>query len=97
MIDYETLKLVWWLFIGVLLVGFAVTGGFDLGIGALLPFVAYVMLVVAAGLAHSQVRLSWFLAAGAALLLLFIGIHNAWDAATYHIFSRTRGEQESAD
>jgi len=40
MIDYETLKVVWWLFIGVLLVGFAVTGGFDLGVGALLPFVA---------------------------------------------------------
>jgi cytochrome d ubiquinol oxidase subunit II len=37
MLDYETLKLIWWLFIGVLLVGFAVTDGFDLGIGALLP------------------------------------------------------------
>jgi len=36
--DYETLKLIWWLFVGVLLVGFAVTDGFDLGIGALLPF-----------------------------------------------------------
>jgi cytochrome d ubiquinol oxidase subunit II len=38
MIDYETLKVIWWLFIGVLLVGFAVTDGFDLGIGTLLPF-----------------------------------------------------------
>ena len=37
MIDYETLKVIWWLFIGVLLVGFAVTDGFDLGIGTLLP------------------------------------------------------------
>ena len=36
--DYETLKLIWWLFVGVLLAGFAVTDGFDLGIGALLPF-----------------------------------------------------------
>jgi cytochrome d ubiquinol oxidase subunit II len=36
--DYETLKLIWWLFVGVLLVGFAITDGFDLGIGALLPF-----------------------------------------------------------
>src|SRR5450756_2858951 len=36
--DYETLKLIWWLFVGVLLTGFAVTDGFDLGIGALLPF-----------------------------------------------------------
>ena len=40
MIDYEVLKIVWWLFIGVLLVGFALTDGFDLGIGALLPFIA---------------------------------------------------------
>jgi cytochrome d ubiquinol oxidase subunit II len=38
MIDYQTLKLIWWLFIGVLLIGFAVTDGFDLGIGTLLPF-----------------------------------------------------------
>jgi len=37
--DYETLKLIWWLFIGVLLIGFAITDGFDLGIGTLLPFV----------------------------------------------------------
>lgn len=36
--DYETLKLIWWLFVGVLLVGFAITDGFDLGVGALLPF-----------------------------------------------------------
>ncbi|MHB1591864.1 MAG: cytochrome d ubiquinol oxidase subunit II [Sulfuricella sp.] len=36
--DYFTLKLIWWLFVGVLLIGFAVTDGFDLGIGALLPF-----------------------------------------------------------
>ena len=36
--DYETLKVVWWLLIGVLLIGFAVTDGFDMGIGILLPF-----------------------------------------------------------
>lgn len=38
--DYETLKIIWWLFVGVLLIGFAMTDGFDLGIGALLPFIA---------------------------------------------------------
>jgi cytochrome d ubiquinol oxidase subunit II len=37
-IDYETLKLVWWLFIGVLLIGFAVTDGFDMGVATWLPF-----------------------------------------------------------
>ncbi|PMQ08856.1 cytochrome d ubiquinol oxidase subunit II [Janthinobacterium sp. AD80] len=38
MISYETLRLIWWLLIGVLLVGFAITDGFDLGTGILLPF-----------------------------------------------------------
>jgi cytochrome d ubiquinol oxidase subunit II len=38
LISYETLRLVWWLLIGVLLIGFAVTDGFDLGVGMLLPF-----------------------------------------------------------
>ena len=40
LIDYETLRLIWWLLLGVLLIGFAATDGFDLGVGALLPFVA---------------------------------------------------------
>ena len=40
LIDYETLRLIWWLLLGVILIGFAVTDGFDLGVGALLPFVA---------------------------------------------------------
>ena len=39
-IDYETLRLIWWLLMGVLLIGFALTDGFDLGVAALLPFVA---------------------------------------------------------
>lgn len=38
MIDYEILKVIWWLFIGVLLVGFAVMDGQDMGVGTLLPF-----------------------------------------------------------
>ena len=37
--DYETLRLIWWLLLGVLLIGFAVTDGFDLGTAMLLPFV----------------------------------------------------------
>ncbi len=39
MFDYETLRLLWWLLLGVLLIGFAVTDGFDLGAAMLLPFV----------------------------------------------------------
>ena len=38
-LDYETLRVVWWLLLGVLLIGFAVMDGFDLGTGILLPFV----------------------------------------------------------
>jgi len=38
LISYEVLRLVWWLLLGVLLVGFAVMDGFDLGAGMLLPF-----------------------------------------------------------
>ena len=40
LIDYETLRLIWWVLLGVLLIGFAVTDGFDMGVGALLPFIA---------------------------------------------------------
>lgn len=36
--DYTTLKLIWWLFIGVLLIGFAVMDGFDMGVASWLPF-----------------------------------------------------------
>ena len=37
--DYETLKIIWWLLVGVLLVGFAIMDGHDMGVGTLLPFV----------------------------------------------------------
>jgi cytochrome d ubiquinol oxidase subunit II len=40
MFDYETLRLIWWLLLGVLLAGFAVTDGYDLGVGAILRFIA---------------------------------------------------------
>ena len=39
-LDYEILRLIWWALLGILLMGFAVMGGNDLGVGALLPFVA---------------------------------------------------------
>lgn len=69
--DYETLKLIWWLFVGVLLVGFAVTDGFDLGVGALLPFLGrndeerrVIINSVGATWDGNQV---WFITAGGAL------------------------------
>jgi cytochrome bd ubiquinol oxidase subunit II len=37
--DYETLRLIWWLILGALLIGFALMDGFDLGVGATFRFV----------------------------------------------------------
>ena len=40
LLGYEFLRLAWWALLGILLIGFAIMDGFDMGIGALLPFVA---------------------------------------------------------
>lgn len=40
LLDYGTLKVIWWVLLGVLLIGFAATDGFDMGVAMLLPFVA---------------------------------------------------------
>jgi len=70
-IDYYTLKLIWWLFVGVLLIGFALLGGFDLGVGTLLPFVGrtdtqrrVVLNAIGPTWEGNQV---WFITAGASL------------------------------
>ena len=39
LIDYDVLRLIWWALLGILLIAFALTDGFDLGTGMLLPFV----------------------------------------------------------
>jgi len=39
MLNYETLRVIWWLILGVLLIGFAVTDGFDMGVCAMFRFV----------------------------------------------------------
>ena len=39
MIEYELLKIIWWVLVGVLLIGFALTDGFDMGSMAIMPFV----------------------------------------------------------
>ena len=53
---------------------------------SLLPFAAYATLAASACVARPQAHRAMFGVAAAALLLLFIGIHNAWDAVTYHVF-----------
>ena len=58
----------------------------------LLPFAAYAMLAVSAYAAGAHGREALFGVGAAVLLLLFIGIHNTWDAVTYHVFVRQRGQ-----
>ena len=50
---------------------------------AVLPFVAYAALMLVACVAPSNVREALFGAGGCILLLVFIGIHNAWDTVSY--------------
>jgi cytochrome d ubiquinol oxidase subunit II len=70
MIDYDVLKVIWWVLIGTLLIGFALTDGFDMGAGMLLPFVGktdaerrVVINSVGATWEGNQV---WFITAGGA-------------------------------
>jgi cytochrome d ubiquinol oxidase subunit II len=70
-LDYPTLRLIWWGLLGVLLIGFALTDGFDMGVGALLPFVArndeerrMVINTVGATWEGNQV---WFITGGASI------------------------------
>jgi hypothetical protein len=60
-----------------------------------LPAVAYATLAGSAYAARSNVGGALFGVGAAALLLLFIGIHNAWDAVTYHVFIQRRKRQET--
>jgi len=39
LLDYDTMRVVWWVLLGLLLIGFAIMDGFDLGVGMLLPWV----------------------------------------------------------
>jgi hypothetical protein len=60
---------------------------------ALLPFAAYVALVAAAIDANRFTNVSLFTIAAASLLLLFVGIHNAWDGVTYLVFVQRRRQR----
>ena len=62
-----------------------------------LPLAAYATLVVSAFIAVFRAHVALFGVAAAALLLLFVGIHNAWDGVTYHVFMRTRNKSGHDD
>ena len=58
---------------------------------SILPLAGYAIFTVAALAFFSYERQALFGVGGAALLLLFVGIHNAWDAVTYNVFVDTHG------
>ncbi len=60
-----------------------------------LPLAAYAMLSGSAYGAGSHVRPALFVVGAAILLLLFIGVHNAWDAVTYHVYVSKREHKET--
>jgi hypothetical protein len=59
-----------------------------------LPLAGYALLALSALAASSHEREALFAVAAAVLLLLFCGIHNAWDAVAYHVFVNMRKARE---
>ena len=103
MFDYESLKLIWWVLIGVLLIGFAVTDGFDMGVVALLKVVGKsdnerrVMLNTVGP--HWEGNQVWFVTAGGALFaawpivyaVAFSGLYWAMLLVLFALFFRPVG------
>jgi cytochrome d ubiquinol oxidase subunit II len=80
-LDYETLKLVWWVLVGVLLIGFAITDGFDMGTGALLPFLGKNdeerrVIINTVG-PHWDGNQVWFITAGGAIFAAWPAVYAA--------------------
>ncbi|OOE45612.1 cytochrome d ubiquinol oxidase subunit II [Salinivibrio kushneri] len=71
MFDYEMLRLIWWVLIGVLLIGFTVTDGFDMGVGALLTLIGKTdserRVMINAVAPHWEGNQVWLVTAGGAL------------------------------
>lgn len=80
-LDYETLKLVWWVLVGVLLIGFVITDGFDMGAGALLPFLGKNdderrVIINTVG-PHWDGNQVWFITAGGAIFAAWPAVYAA--------------------
>ena len=103
MFDYSTLKIIWWLLVGVLLVGFAIMDGHDMGVGTLLPFVGRDDIerrtVINTVGAHWEGNQVWFVTAGGALFAAwplvyataFSGFYWAMMAVLWALFFRPVG------
>ena len=101
--DYPTLKFIWWLLVGVLLVGFAIMDGHDMGVGTLLPFVAKAdverRVVINTVGPHWDGNQVWFITAGGAIFAAwplvyataFSGFYWAMLAVLWALFFRPVG------
>lgn len=79
--DYETLKLIWWVLVGVLLIGFVVTDGFDMGACILLPFLGRNdeerrVIINTVG-PHWDGNQVWFITAGGAIFAAWPAVYAA--------------------
>ncbi|WP_294538257.1 cytochrome d ubiquinol oxidase subunit II [uncultured Rhodoblastus sp.] len=81
MFDYETLKFAWWILVGALLIGFAITDGMDMGVGSLLPFVARSdmerRIAINTVGPHWDGNQVWFITAGGALFAAWPAVYAA--------------------
>jgi hypothetical protein len=59
---------------------------YDWTFHVIVPSVAYLLLVATAILSRAYPMFAEYAVAGSGLALLFIGIHNAWDSVSYHVF-----------
>ena len=90
MFDYATLKLIWWIFVGVLIVGFALLDGFDLGVGMLLPVIGKTdderrVLLNAVGPTWEGNQ-TWFITAGGATFAAWPLVYGAAFSGFYIAF-----------
>ncbi|MFL0428068.1 cytochrome d ubiquinol oxidase subunit II [Moraxella sp. 179-F 1C4 NHS] len=103
MFDYETLKIIWWLLVGALLIGFAIMDGHDMGVCSLLPFVGKDdeerrVIINTIG-PHWEGNQVWFITAGGAIFAAwpmvyataFSGFYWALMAVLWALFFRPVG------
>lgn len=93
--DYETLRIIWWVLLGVLLIGFALTDGFDLGVGALLRIIGRTdderrIMINTIG-PHWDGNQVWFITAGGALFAAYPLIYAASFSGFYFALLITLG------
>ncbi len=69
--DYDTLRIIWWGLLGTLLIGFALTDGYDFGVASLMPFIGKTdeerRLVINAIAPHWEGHQVWFILGGGAI------------------------------